>query len=207
MILLGVACTGVAYLLYFRLIANVGPTRAVSVTFLIPVFGMLWGALYLGEAVTLSMLLGCGVILLGTALTLGLLRPAGSSRAIGPARSSSRQAVLGKRLQHGSVLARCRHNCDGHARLPLRRGDQRRDIVAQVPTRPQEQRHHHDPPRPFARQCGTGCGQIRLHVLEKGLADRPRVAWLDQRQQPVEGLTPALVASTVGKEDKAGGHG
>ncbi len=82
-ILLGVASTGVAYLLYFRLIANVGPTRAVSVTFLIPVFGMLWGALYLGEAVTLSMLLGCGVILLGTALTLGLLRPAASSRAIG----------------------------------------------------------------------------------------------------------------------------
>jgi drug/metabolite transporter (DMT)-like permease len=81
-ILLGVASTGVAYLLYFRLIANVGPTRAVSVTFLIPVFGMLWGALYLGEVVTLSMLLGCGVILLGTALTLGLLRPAASSRAI-----------------------------------------------------------------------------------------------------------------------------
>ena len=49
-ILLGVASTGVAYLLYFRLIANVGPTRAVSVTFLIPVFGMLWGALYLGES-------------------------------------------------------------------------------------------------------------------------------------------------------------
>jgi drug/metabolite transporter (DMT)-like permease len=79
-ILLGVGSTGVAYLLYFRLIASVGPTRAVSVTFLVPVFGMLWGALYLGETVTLSMLLGCGVILLGTALTLGLLRPSANAR-------------------------------------------------------------------------------------------------------------------------------
>jgi drug/metabolite transporter (DMT)-like permease len=79
-VLLGVASTAVAYLLYFRLIANVGPTRAVSVTFLVPVFGMLWGALYLGEVVTLSMLLGCGVILLGTALTLGLLRRTPSLR-------------------------------------------------------------------------------------------------------------------------------
>lgn len=87
-LLLGVASTGVAYLLYFRLIANVGPTRAVSVTFLIPVFGMLWGALYLGEVVTLPMLLGCGVVLLGTALTLGLLRPSASSRpCTGPAGS------------------------------------------------------------------------------------------------------------------------
>jgi drug/metabolite transporter (DMT)-like permease len=77
-VLLGVASTGIAYLLFFRLIASVGPTRAVSVTFLVPVFGMLWGALYLGETVTLPMLLGCGVILLGTALTLGLLRPAAS---------------------------------------------------------------------------------------------------------------------------------
>ena len=86
-ILLGVASTGVAYLLYFRLIANVGPTRAVSVTFLVPVFGMLWGALYLGEAVTQSMLLGCSVILFGTALTLGLMRPTILRSRAGQARS------------------------------------------------------------------------------------------------------------------------
>jgi drug/metabolite transporter (DMT)-like permease len=79
--LLGVASTAAAYLLFFRLIANVGPTRAVSVTFLVPVFGMLWGALYLGERVSPAMLLGCAVILLGTALTLGLLRPRTSARA------------------------------------------------------------------------------------------------------------------------------
>ena len=101
---------GFAYLLYFRLIANVGPTRAVSVTFLVPVFGMLWGALYLGEAVTLPMLLGCTVILLGTALTLGLVRPGWPARDRERLGRGSGQAVLGKRLQHRSVLTSRRHH-------------------------------------------------------------------------------------------------
>jgi len=70
---LGVLCTGVAYLLYFRLIADVGPTRALTVTFLIPVFGMLWGALFLGEEITAVMAAGCALVLAGTAL---ILRPA-----------------------------------------------------------------------------------------------------------------------------------
>jgi drug/metabolite transporter (DMT)-like permease len=70
---LAVLCSGVAYILYFRLIASVGPTRAVSVTFLVPVFASLWGALFLAETVTLAMLLGGGVIVTGTALVLGLL--------------------------------------------------------------------------------------------------------------------------------------
>jgi drug/metabolite transporter (DMT)-like permease len=73
-IALGVACTGFAYILYFRLIANVGPTRALAVTFLIPPFGMLWGALFLHEPVTAGVLAGCAVILLGTALATGVLR-------------------------------------------------------------------------------------------------------------------------------------
>ena len=71
---LAVACTGLAYVLYFRLIANVGSTRAISVTFLIPAFAMGWGALVLGEQPSAVMLAGCGVILLGTALATGLLR-------------------------------------------------------------------------------------------------------------------------------------
>lgn len=71
---LGVLCTGLAYILYFRLIARVGPAQAMTVTFLIPAFAMLWGALILGEAVSLSMLAGCAVILVGTALATGLLR-------------------------------------------------------------------------------------------------------------------------------------
>jgi drug/metabolite transporter (DMT)-like permease len=66
---LAVLCTALAYLLFFRLIARVGPTRALSVTFLIPVFGMLWGALFLHEQITPSMLAGAGVIVLGTLLS------------------------------------------------------------------------------------------------------------------------------------------
>ena len=61
-------CTGVAYALYFRLIAHVGPTKTMAVTFLIPAFAILWGVLFLDEDVTLVMLGGCAVILVGTAL-------------------------------------------------------------------------------------------------------------------------------------------
>ncbi|CAZ87498.1 putative permease [Thiomonas arsenitoxydans] len=68
---LGVLCTGLAYVLYFRLVAQVGAAYAASVTFLIPVFGMLWGALFLQEAVTSAMLAGCAIILAGTALASG----------------------------------------------------------------------------------------------------------------------------------------
>lgn len=69
---LAVLCSGLAYILYFRLIARVGPTSAATVTFLVPVFASTWGALVLGEAVTPAMLLGGAVILAGTALVLGL---------------------------------------------------------------------------------------------------------------------------------------
>ncbi|PWW46235.1 EamA-like transporter family protein [Melaminivora alkalimesophila] len=66
-------CTGIAYLLYFRLIERAGPSRALAVTFLAPVFAVCYGALFLGEAVTVWML-GCGlVIVCGTMLSTGLL--------------------------------------------------------------------------------------------------------------------------------------
>jgi drug/metabolite transporter (DMT)-like permease len=71
---LALVCTGVAYVLYFRLIAHAGATNAMSVTFLIPAFAVLWGWLFLAEAPTLAMLAGCTVILLGTALATGLLK-------------------------------------------------------------------------------------------------------------------------------------
>jgi drug/metabolite transporter (DMT)-like permease len=71
---LALGCTGLAYLLYFRLIARVGPAKTITVTFLIPAFAVLWGAVFLGEQITPTMLGGCAVILLGTALTLGLIR-------------------------------------------------------------------------------------------------------------------------------------
>ena len=70
---LAVACTGLAYVLFYRLIASAGATKAISVTFLIPAFALLWGWLALDEQPTRSMLLGCAVILLGTALATGLV--------------------------------------------------------------------------------------------------------------------------------------
>jgi drug/metabolite transporter (DMT)-like permease len=73
-LLLGVLCTGIAYILYFRLIRNVGPAKAMSVTYVVPVFGVLWGALFLGEQVTVPMVLGTAVILAGVGLTTGALR-------------------------------------------------------------------------------------------------------------------------------------
>ncbi|MBL8198118.1 MAG: DMT family transporter, partial [Chromatiales bacterium] len=55
-VLLAIFCTSIPNIYYFRLVVRAGPTRAMAVAFLIPVFGMLWGALILGEVVTLSML-------------------------------------------------------------------------------------------------------------------------------------------------------
>jgi drug/metabolite transporter (DMT)-like permease len=70
---LAVLSTGVAYILYFRLIANVGAANAMAVTFLIPAFAMVWGGWLLGEVPTGGMLAGGAVILVGTALATGLL--------------------------------------------------------------------------------------------------------------------------------------
>jgi len=72
---LAVLCTGVAYLLYFRLIARVGPANAIAVTYLIPAFAVLWGWTFLAESITVAMVAGCAVILLGTALATGVIAP------------------------------------------------------------------------------------------------------------------------------------
>ena len=66
---LGIACTAVAFVLYFRLIASVGPTKAITVTFLVPVFAVVMGALMLGEPITPSMIVGGAIILLGTGMS------------------------------------------------------------------------------------------------------------------------------------------
>lgn len=71
MLLLALLCSAVAYFLYFALIARLGPTRATTVTFVVPAFGMLWGWLLLGEPVTLAMLLGFALVLAATALVMG----------------------------------------------------------------------------------------------------------------------------------------
>ncbi len=71
--LLALLCTGVAYVMYFRLIARVGPANAIAVTFLVPAFAVLWGGLLLGERISASMALGCAVIVLGTGLATGFV--------------------------------------------------------------------------------------------------------------------------------------
>jgi drug/metabolite transporter (DMT)-like permease len=70
---LGLVCTAIAYVLYYRLLVRVGPPRAMTVAFLIPVFGVLWGWLFLDESITLRIVLGGGIILLGTALATGFV--------------------------------------------------------------------------------------------------------------------------------------
>lgn len=67
---LAVFCTAFGYLLYFALIQQVGPVRTLTVTFLIPVFGILWGVLFLGEAITGSVVGGLLLILLSVALVV-----------------------------------------------------------------------------------------------------------------------------------------
>ncbi|MGZ5186810.1 MAG: DMT family transporter [Caldimonas sp.] len=68
-------CTGLAYILYFRLIANAGQTNAVTVTYLVPIFAVTWGGLFLGETLTWPLVAGCAVVFAGTALATGILRP------------------------------------------------------------------------------------------------------------------------------------
>jgi drug/metabolite transporter (DMT)-like permease len=66
---LGVLCTGIAYLFYYRLIQRVGATRAAIVTYIIPLFGVLWAWLVLGEPLTVSMAIAAALILSGVGLS------------------------------------------------------------------------------------------------------------------------------------------
>lgn len=72
---LAAACTSLAYVLFYRLMARIGSARTLAVLYLIPVFGVLWGLLFLREPVTWAMAGGCVVILAGVALTTGMVRP------------------------------------------------------------------------------------------------------------------------------------
>jgi len=68
-VLLGVLCTGIAFVFYYRLIARIGAPRTATVTYLIPLFGVIWAWLLLGESVTLSMVLAGVLILAGVGLS------------------------------------------------------------------------------------------------------------------------------------------
>ncbi|MDW5378269.1 DMT family transporter [Halomonas sp. HP20-15] len=78
MLALGLVCTALAYLLFFRLLADLGPIKPLTVTMLVPLFGVLWGALFLDEKVTLAHLVG-GVLIAG-ALWLILFKAAPAPR-------------------------------------------------------------------------------------------------------------------------------
>ncbi|GAB3418125.1 DMT family transporter [Massilia agilis] len=79
---LGVLCSGIAYLLYFRLIEEIGPTSALTVTFLNPVFRILWGSLFLGEVVGWYTVAGAAIVLVGTALVTGFTPRFGRAPAV-----------------------------------------------------------------------------------------------------------------------------
>jgi len=72
-IALAVGGTGIAYILYFQLIASVGPAKAITVGYLVPLFGIVWGILFLSETLSLQTMTGGVLILAGVALTTGVL--------------------------------------------------------------------------------------------------------------------------------------
>jgi drug/metabolite transporter (DMT)-like permease len=73
-LLLALFSTSLAYVMYFRLLQKIGPTKSLTVTYLIPAFAMLWGALFLKEPITLPMVFGCALVLLGTATANDLFK-------------------------------------------------------------------------------------------------------------------------------------
>jgi len=71
---LAVGGTGIAYILYFKLIADIGPAKAITVAYLVPLFGIIWGVLFLQEHLSIQTIVGGLMILFGVALTTGVLK-------------------------------------------------------------------------------------------------------------------------------------
>ena len=71
---LAILSTAIAFIWYYRLIADVGPVKSITVTLLVPIFGMIWGVLLLGEPVAPGRIAGCAIILFGCSLILGIAR-------------------------------------------------------------------------------------------------------------------------------------
>ncbi len=80
LLVLGCLCTGVAYLLYFRLLGDVGPSKTLAVTYLIPLFAVSYGVVLLDEHFSMEMGLTALLILLGTAMATGMIDPAAVQR-------------------------------------------------------------------------------------------------------------------------------
>ncbi len=75
LLLLGVLGTGVAYVLYYALLAGAGASRSILITYLVPAFALAYGAILLDEPVTVSALVGLALVLGGVALGAGVARP------------------------------------------------------------------------------------------------------------------------------------
>ncbi|MFN0118446.1 MAG: DMT family transporter [Elusimicrobiota bacterium] len=71
---LGIGTTAIAFVVFYQLIGKMGPSKAIVVTFFIPIFGMLWGWLFLNEKISFVMILATGIILFGSALSLELIK-------------------------------------------------------------------------------------------------------------------------------------
>lgn len=82
---LAVLCTAVAYLFYFALIHSVGPLKTLTVTFLVPVFGVIWGGLFLGESITARLVVGLLIILSSVALVANVTFKRKRMRSTSPA--------------------------------------------------------------------------------------------------------------------------
>lgn len=82
---LGLVCTAFAYILYFRLLADIGPVKTLTVTFLIPPFGVLWGVIFLDEPISWAYVQGGALIALALWL---ILRQAPTTRPTAQLRRS-----------------------------------------------------------------------------------------------------------------------
>jgi drug/metabolite transporter (DMT)-like permease len=82
--ILGVVCSALAFLVFFALIAEVGPTRATVITYVNPAVALLLGVLVLGEPVTAGLLVGFPLVLLGSALATRRVRPRATAEATPP---------------------------------------------------------------------------------------------------------------------------
>jgi len=84
LLILGVVCSGLAYAVFYRLIRDAGSERATTVTFLVPLFAQMWGAMFLGEAITWASVVGCALVLFAVALIFELV-PGLKPRVLVPA--------------------------------------------------------------------------------------------------------------------------
>ncbi len=73
-IVLAVFCTGLAYVMYFDLIDKIGPSKAITVGYLLPFFGIMWGVTVLGETLTLKQVIGSGCVIAGVLLATNALK-------------------------------------------------------------------------------------------------------------------------------------